>query len=179
MIIRNQIRWIFLILICIDGGRGMYATGTCTYSDRLPDYRNSCQGTDQTVDADTNNILDKVNTEFQNSITAGDTSKSRSLLNLILKMLRENDHAQLTTSNSQYYIGVYYVLAGKNSDAINWFRLSSSIREQMNCRDEIYAKCLFNLGLAYNNLGDFRHMEEYTLNHLRLRNNYMENRVPC
>src|SRR4030042_7037576 len=168
MIIRNQIRWIFLILICIDGGRGMYATGTCTYSDRLPDYRNSCQGTDQTVDADTNNILDKVNTEFQNSITAGDTSKSRSLLNLILKMLRENDHAQLTTSNSQHYIGVYYLLAGKNSDAINWFRLSSSIREQMNCRDEIYAKCLFNFGLAYNNLGDFRHMEEFTLKSLEI-----------
>ncbi len=146
----------------------MYATGTSTYSDKLPDYRNSCQGTDQTVDADTNNILDKVNTEFQNSITAGDTSKSRSLLNLILKMLRENDHAQLTTSNSQYYIGVYYLLAGKNSDAINWFRLSSSIREQMNCRDEIYAKCLFNLGLAYNNLGDFRHMEEYTLKSLEI-----------
>jgi len=83
-------------------------------------------------------------------------------------MLRENDYTQLTTSNSQHYIGVYYLLAGKNSDAINWFRLSSSIREQMNCRDEIYAKCLFNLGLAYNNLGDFRHMEEYTLKSLEI-----------
>jgi hypothetical protein len=89
MIIRNQIGWIFLILVCIAGGRGMYATGTSTYYDKLPDYRNSYQGTNQTVDADTNNILDKVNTEFLNSITAGDTSKSRSLLNLILKMLRK------------------------------------------------------------------------------------------
>ena len=119
--------------------------------------------------------LEKLNTDFQASITAWDTVKSQQLLNLILINLRKENNYNLTTSTSQYFIGVYYLLSGKLSEAINWLNLSSSMREQMQIDDEIHANSLFNLGIAYSKLGDFRRMEQYTLRSLEIeKKNYGE-----
>ncbi len=60
------------------------------------------------------------------------------------------------------------MLSGKNPEAINWFRQSSSLRERMKSFDEIYAKCLFNMGIAYNNLADFKRMEHFALSALEI-----------
>ena len=38
----------------------------------------------------------------------------------------------------------------------------------MKCDDEIHAKCLFNLGIAYSKIGDFRQMEQYTIKSLEI-----------
>jgi CHAT domain-containing protein len=113
-------------------------------------------------------ILGKLNSDFQGSISAGDTAKSRLLLNTILNNLKYHKNDNITTSTSQYYIGVYYLLSGKISEAINWFRLSLSMREKVKCFDEIYAKCLFNLGIAYSSLGDFKRMEQFMLSSLEI-----------
>lgn len=112
--------------------------------------------------------LEILNSRFQASITAKDTANSRVFLNLILKTLREGNFDKLTTSNSQYYIGVYYLLSGKNSDAIKWLKLSASMCDQIKSNELIHAKSLFNLGIAYSKLGDFRRMEEYTLKSLEI-----------
>jgi CHAT domain-containing protein len=169
MILKNQIRWIFLILICVNGSKTIYADGTRTDSNDHTYFQNSSRRiTGQLTDDDHIRILDKLNSDFQASITYGDTAKSRLLLNSILKYLSDHNSDKLTTSNSQYYIGVYYLLSGENSEAIIWFRLSTSIREQVKCYDEIYAKCLFNMGIAYNNLGDFKRMEQFILSSLEI-----------
>lgn len=107
--------------------------------------------------------LTRLNTEFQSSMERGDTISSRKLLNAILKALREANNDNLTVSNSNYYIGVFYLISGKYSEAVNWLKLSSSMRIQINQNDEIHAKCLFNLGIAYSKLGDLRQMEQYIL----------------
>ncbi len=112
--------------------------------------------------------LANLNRELQAAITSNDTAKSRVLLKSIIKTLNEEENDSITTSNSQYYIGVYYLFSGMNREAINWLSLSASLREQMNNNDEVYAKCLFNLALAYSNLGDYRRMEEYSLRSLEV-----------
>ena len=112
--------------------------------------------------------LDQLNAGFLSAMTVGDTARSRIYVNSILKKLRENNLDNLASSTSQFYIGVFYYSLKNNSEAINWFKLSSSIRRQINPVDEILAKCLFNLGLAYGNLGDFRRMEQYTLESLEI-----------
>jgi len=112
--------------------------------------------------------LAKLNTVFQAAITANDTAKSGLLLKSIMKTLQEGNHDSITKSNSQYFIGVYYLLSGKNSEAVSWLKLSASLREQIRNRDGIYAKCLFNLGIAYSNLGDFRSMEQYLIRSLEV-----------
>jgi len=144
MTLNNLTGSFFFICVFFIGRSGAYANG------------NSIQD------------LEKLNTGFQASIAANDTAKSRVFLNSILKTLREENYDNLTISKSQYYIGVYYLLSGKNSDAINWLKLSASICEQIKSNEEIHAKCLFNLGIAYSKLGDFRRMEEYTLKSLEI-----------
>lgn len=151
------------------------AVSTATYADETRNdsnnhagYHYASRSTEQFTDEDNKKILDKLNSDFQASIAGGDTAKSRLLLNSILKNLRDHKNDNLTTSKSQYYIGVYYLLSGENSEAINWLRLSSSIREEVKCYDEIYAKCLFNTGIAYNNLGDFKRMEQFILTSLEI-----------
>ena len=116
-------------------------------------------------------ILRRLNSEFHKSITESDTARSRLILNLILRNLREMSYDNLTVSNSQYYIGVYYLLQGNNIDAVRWLKHSLSIREQKMCYDTIHSKSLFNLGIAYSNMGDLRQMENYTLRSLEIEKN--------
>lgn len=104
-----------------------------------------------------------LNEAFYASMTAGDTADSRVQLNSVLQALRENQSDNITVSDSYYYIGVYYLLNGNNKDAVNWLGSSASIRKQMKTTDKIYAKCLFNLGLAHYRRGDFKKMEESLL----------------
>jgi len=167
MNLKNEIRLIFCICfsfaVCT-----VVSAGWISGSDPAPVFRYYAEPGEQATTAGKDQILDKLNLEFHAAITEGDTAKSRKLLYSILKNLREENNNNLTTSNSQYYIGVYNLLSGKNSDAINWLNLSSSIRDQMKCDDEIHAKCLFNLGIAYSNLGDFRKMEQYILKSLEI-----------
>jgi len=112
--------------------------------------------------------LARLNSGFQAAITSNDTVKSGLLLRSIIKALSEEEYDSLTTSNSQYLIGVYYLLSGNNLEALNWLSLSASLRELTGNRDEIYAKCLFNLGIASSNLGDYKRMEEYSLRSLEV-----------
>ncbi|MBN2665736.1 MAG: CHAT domain-containing protein [Bacteroidales bacterium] len=104
-----------------------------------------------------------MNEAFHVTIAAGDTAGSRDLLYSILKILREDRSDNITVSNSQYYIGVYYLLNGRNKEAVNWLGSSISLREQTNTIDKVYAKSLFNLALAHSRRGDFKKMEESIL----------------
>ena len=167
MILKKEIR--LIVFFCfIIGLLSLRVDYNETGSVPAPFQRNNQILFEQENKDSTLQNLEKLNTDFQASITAWDTVESRKLLNLILKNLREENNNNLTTSTSQYFVGVYYLLSGKYSEAINWLNLSSSMREQMQIEDEIHANCLFNLGLAYSKLGDFRRMEQYTLRSLEI-----------
>lgn len=112
------------------------------------------------------NDLAGLNRSFYAAMTAGDTALSRIQLDSVLMALRENRQDNITVSDSYYYIGVYHLLNGNNKDAVNWLESSASIREQMKTVDGIYAKCLFNIGLAHYRRGDFKRMEESLLKSL-------------
>ena len=113
--------------------------------------------------SDSGNELAGLNEAFHATIAAGDTAGSRDLLYSILKILREERFDNITVSNSQYYIGVYYLLNGRNKEAVSWLGSSVSLREKMKTVDDVYAKSLFNLALAHSRRGDFRKMEESIL----------------
>ena len=170
MILRNQIRF-FLILMGIAFNIPLSADRIIADSKLKADHYDYSLSYVQQIDMNSDKILDKLNSDFLISITDGDTAKSRLFLNLILSHLRDHKTDNITTSLSQYYIGVFYLLAGENTEAVNWFRLSLSVRGQVNCYDEIYAKCLYNLGIAYNNLGDIKRMEQYMVSSLEIETN--------
>jgi len=175
MILKKEIGLIVSFYFSIAGIPSFSVDYNETISFPALFQQNNPKNGEQSEKDDTIKVLEKLNEDFLVSITAWDTVKSKQLLSLILRNLREGNNNNLTTSNSQYFVGVYYLLSGKYSEAINWLNLSSSIRGQMQIDDEIHAKCLFNLGLAYSKLGDFRRMEQYTLRSLEIeKKNYGE-----
>lgn len=171
MILRNQIIRFFLILMGIIYNIPLSADRINTDSNYTADHNDYYLSSDQQNEGNSDKILGKLNSDFLVSITDRDTAKSRLLLQSILRHLRDHKSDKITTSLSQYYIGVFYLLTGKNHEAVNWFRLSLSMREQIKCFDEIYAKCLYNLGIAYNNLGDIKRMEQYMVSSLEIETN--------
>jgi CHAT domain-containing protein/tetratricopeptide (TPR) repeat protein len=156
---------VYILLVCCNNLHATEMTGVS-----IAPYKagNSGQQVEKPKNDGPAQDLDRLNAGLLAAMTKGDTIKSRQFVSSILKKLRENNVDNLASSTSQFYIGAYYHLAGNYSEAINWFKLSSSIRKQMNCDDEIQAKCLFNLGLAYYYLGDYRRMEQYTLESLEI-----------
>ena len=113
-------------------------------------------------------ILEKLNTDLHASIISGDTVKAKLLINSISRTLKHKNIDSLIISDSHYYTGVFYIVTGKNSEGIKELKLALSVREQLESSDIIKAKCLYNIGLAYFNLGDFISMEQYTIKSLDL-----------
>jgi CHAT domain-containing protein/tetratricopeptide (TPR) repeat protein len=161
---------VYLIFIIISDA---IAKDTGTITNMFPNSRDIHWSQELEKTDDNTQLLEKLNADFQSSIITGDTERSQITLNYILKILEEEDSENLTISNSMYYTGVYYLLSGKISDAIIWLKLSLTMREKMMPFDEIHAKCLFNLGIAYSKLGDFRQMEIYTLRSLEIERNLL------
>jgi len=168
MIYKNHIWWFKIVFLCISG------IACATASDpEEPDFTRSLVNSYQESgtglqDDSLNRALEMLNNEFQAYMTSGDTVRSGIVVNSIIKNLSGQKNDNLIFSDSYYYIGVYNLITGKNKEAAVWFSLSSSIRERLKCDDEIHAKCLFNLGVVYNNFGDFKRMEEYTLMSLEI-----------
>ena len=111
-------------------------------------------------------VVGKLNMSLQAFISTGDTAGARMCLKTIFKNIRINTIDSTILSDSYYYFGVFYLVTGKNQEGIKWLKLSADIRENLKKYDEIYAKCLYNLGVAYNFLGDFNKMEQYSVRSL-------------
>jgi CHAT domain-containing protein len=143
---------------------------------RVPEYKYYNTNLDQSGSESGNMVvyeipdkdLGELNTRLLNALTINDTAKSREIVLHIRNRFRTNSDGDLLTSNSQYLIGVYYLITDKSSEALNWFRLASSIREKLSIEDEIFAKCLFNIGIAYFNVGDYRRMAQSLLRALEV-----------
>lgn len=164
----NQIGQILLMYLCLSGE--IY-TSTLSGGSELRLNRSGQKqhdGNEQPGKGSSDNKLDKLNNEFVATISSGDTARSGIYVNSIIKILEEDGISEITASNSHYYLGVFYLLSGKNQEALNWLRLSSLIREKIDLYDNNHAKCLFNMGIAYNNLGDFNRMEQSILRSLEI-----------
>ena len=71
-------------------------------------------------------------------------------------------------SDSYYLIGIYYLLTGNYSGSVRYLKKSAGLKESMKEFDARLAKTLYNLGVAYNGLGDFSNQENYSLNSLEV-----------
>ncbi|HUU99725.1 MAG TPA: CHAT domain-containing tetratricopeptide repeat protein [Bacteroidales bacterium] len=110
---------------------------------------------------DPSSVVNRLNRSFQTFMINGDTAGARACMNNIIKNIGINKIDSAILSDSYYYTGVYYLVTGKYSTGIKWLKLSATIRENLKKSDEIYSKCLNNLGVAYNFLGNFNEMERY------------------
>jgi CHAT domain-containing protein/tetratricopeptide (TPR) repeat protein len=71
-----------------------------------------------------------------------------------------------TISDSYYLIGICNLLSGNNVSAVTNLDAALKIREKTGVTDIRYGRILYNLGIAYRNLGDYYKMEEFELKSL-------------
>lgn len=108
----------------------------------------------------------EINRNFLSCLKAGDTIKCRVFVESVIKLTPGPNIDSLTLSESYFYTGYYYLLKNSYSNAARWFKLSSGIRNKLNCKDEIYLKCLYDQGVACFKLGDFKSIEEVMLRYI-------------
>lgn len=156
-------RLVFIMLVVISNVTTISDVNgvTCINEEARGSLNSEILIPDPSTDGDQR--LDNLTNAILSSFNSVDSARTGALLDQILEELKAGNHNNLITSTAQYSVGVYYLLKNRAGEALNWFRLSSSLRDQMKTDDEIQAKCLFNMGLAYYATGDYRRMAEATL----------------
>ena len=113
--------------------------------------------------------ISQLNISLQKFLDRGFTDSSRTVVDSILKEMDNNAIADSKAlSDSYYLIGVYYSIERKYLQSIRFLNLAISIKEKNKEYDKRFAKALYNLGVAFNRLGDFNKNEDYSLKALEL-----------
>jgi CHAT domain-containing protein/tetratricopeptide (TPR) repeat protein len=77
------------------------------------------------------------------------------------KSLAVNYPDSITLAEIYYHIGVSLLLADKYNDALRWLNMCIKVKEDLGIVDNHYANGIFNIGVAYNYLGDFFRETDY------------------
>jgi CHAT domain-containing protein len=113
--------------------------------------------------------IQQLNKSLQLQLSKGNTEGGRLVAESIIQKIDSNLIKDTKTlSESYYFIGVYYSIVKKYHESVKFLTLSESLKESPRVPDERYAKTLYNLGIAFNGLGDFHKYEEYSLKSLEV-----------
>lgn len=113
--------------------------------------------------------LDELNIHLKTNLQNGDMEMSHRIVEkIILKIRNRNGIKDETLGTSYYFTGIYYLLSKSYGEAIKYFELTARLKVQRREYDERYANTLYNLGVAFNGMGDFISQEQYSLNSLEI-----------
>lgn len=119
--------------------------------------------------------VDRLNVSLKGLLIKGDYTGCRLIVDRIIQKTGDNSIDDSTLSESYYFIGVYYSLTRSVHEAIRYFNLCISLKDKNHEYDERYAKTLYNLGVLYNRLGDFKRLEDYSIRSLEVnKKNYSD-----
>jgi CHAT domain-containing protein/Tfp pilus assembly protein PilF len=95
-------------------------------------------------------------------LSGEDTTQSRHLIEKIIQKINSGSISDSVLSESYYLIGIYYLLTKSFIESIRYLDLCIAYKVKNGEYDERYARALYNIGLTYLNLGDFKKHEEYS-----------------
>jgi CHAT domain-containing protein/tetratricopeptide (TPR) repeat protein len=90
------------------------------------------------------------------------------LIDSIKQKIASPEVDSLTISDSYYLIGISNLLSGNSINAVSNLESALSVREKTGVFDIRFGRTLYNLGIAYKGLGDYKKMEEYELKSLNI-----------
>ncbi len=110
--------------------------------------------------------LKRIGSSIGTLYSAGDNAGLLSLSDTLIKSLAVivSDSSEL--AEIYYYIGVCKLLAERHKEAIPWLHLSVDFKKKLGIIDDHYAKGIYNLGVAYNYLGEFIRVFDYMLQYI-------------
>jgi CHAT domain-containing protein/tetratricopeptide (TPR) repeat protein len=117
---------------------------------------------------DVSQIIELLKISFQRSLLCGDTTQTGSLVKQLKQRLAGRNISESLLSESYFLIGAYHIFIKSYREAITYINSCISIKIKNGEIDERYAKALYNLGIAYFYLGDFRKHEEYSAKSLEI-----------
>ncbi len=106
--------------------------------------------------------LMQLNDSLKLSLTINDLKKSRFLAEEIISALANWKVDDMLRSESYYYVGINYLTLEKNFEAIKYLNFSIKLKEALKENSERLARAYYNIGVAYNRLGDFKKHEDYS-----------------
>ena len=113
--------------------------------------------------------LDKLNNILRINLEKRDIESSRRVAEkIILKIKNGGNDENDALSTSYYLVGIYYHFLKNYNETIRFLELSARLKEQRGEYDERYARILYNMGLAYYDMGDFTNQERFCLQSLEI-----------
>jgi CHAT domain-containing protein/tetratricopeptide (TPR) repeat protein len=110
--------------------------------------------------------VELLNESLKTLLINGDYAGSKTIVNRILKAIESNRVNDAILAESYYFIGIYHSYTRNIPEAINLFKKCISLKEKNKQSDDRYSKALYNLGVIYSRLGDFKNHEYYSLKSL-------------
>ena len=113
-------------------------------------------------------LIESLKISLKRSQGGGDTTQNWPLIHQLLQSISKKNMSDSLLSESYYLVGIYHMFTKSYKEAIPYINWCISIKEKNEEIDERYAKALYNLGIAYFYLGDFRKHEEYSFRSLEI-----------
>jgi CHAT domain-containing protein len=117
---------------------------------------------------DVRQLNESLKISLQRSMGGADTTRNGPLSHQLLIKIAEKTINDSVLSESYYLLGVYHMFIKSYKEAIHYFNLCISIKEKNGEIDERYAKALYNIGLGYFYIGDFKKHEEFSSKSLEI-----------
>ncbi|MCX6320760.1 MAG: CHAT domain-containing protein [Bacteroidia bacterium] len=114
------------------------------------------------------NEVNELNVSLKRLLLSRDYSGSRTIVGRIIQKIGDDRIDDKTLSESYYLIGIYYSIAKNYYESIKYLNLSVELKERNKEYDETFSKALYNLGFAFNGIGDFSKHEDYSLKSLEM-----------
>ncbi len=105
--------------------------------------------------------FENLGSTFINLYMAGDTAGLISLSDSLINSLNVRVPDSVNLAEIYYYTGVCRLLAGRYKEAIPWLNLLVDVKNKLDIIDDHYAKGIYNIGVAYNYLGEFNKVIDY------------------
>lgn len=134
--------------------------------NNVPIFKNSVLNSNPASVADSTDEIDRLNTSLKGLLIRYDLNRSRLIIDKMAGELSDKRLNPQTVSESYYLIGVYHSLTRNIPEAIRYLNLCISLKESGSKFDECYGDALYNLGVLYGRLGDFKKLEDYAMRSL-------------
>jgi CHAT domain-containing protein len=113
--------------------------------------------------------LDELNAVLKTYLQNRDLENSRRIAEKIVIKIGNNKISENETLSTSYYlVGIYYLFSKNYIESVRYLGLDARLKEKREEYDERYANTLYNLGVAYNGMGDFIGQEQFSASSLEI-----------
>jgi CHAT domain-containing protein len=112
--------------------------------------------------------MDRINSRIGSLFNDRDFNGLTTLADSLKNSLAISHPDSASLSEIYYNIGVSLLLCDKYNEALDWLSLCIDVKEKQGITDNHYANAVFNIGVAYNYLGDFSRVTDYMFRYINV-----------